>query len=809
MARDFCNMEKIDSNVLVDKLLFGVNQKYIDRFLISYGDAKLGQGAPTSSLLRDIKLECRFLGLVKYLITHCKGAKISETFELGQALLNWLQIISNFSSLKLDNKTEYVASTFLTFARASHELFEYEVLKLVHDKLITNLVNIMDSAQYWKGVSLLAVIELRRFDIEAAQERWHKIPAKFHDEDEIAQLKQELEKYSSGRFELASTIQKPEKIMEIWQESIPAMIASFEHYRTQLQEVEVPQFPLIENLLEQMSEIALNPDISIEKSMEKIAKARAEFRKLWKEVLGIAPTSYWTLSRIDDLTEDTEALHYQTNTQILVKHLNAVDQAILWCEEKNNWSGWFMLHWHSVLISVKLVELSAAPIKKHLKNAIRIIDKTLDIFIEFGVNVPNKEAFTSVTNQYSGLVSVCFDESGQPIDPLLAFKAIELVKYRALLAQKVPFEHYRVDDEFEPNILGESTHYLAFSNHNLNNKIYSSIYLSSGQIDGIELDISSWRVRQELNRLNPKEWIKKTSFFDHHEHAYDTLSPLLFMLNKYIKLGNIKQGDHICISAEDPVFPIPINYLVINGKLAIEWFSISHVASFSEAVTLYRSSKPMPNTAEGIYVASQEEKHLTDKIKQFKKHGDLIESTGMTSNFEDMSVSTRAEITAKFEHEKIVHLDTHGQFENNGDPMKQAGLLTPINNVCPTRNGDIKYLLTPQILLDSAPSLLHSHITLNACVSGLASPGKGGDHMGLEFSFRILGASSVIASQWNVDYELSNELLLNFYIYWLKDRQSKAGALREATLKMIAKYGADRIKEKCLYCFFSLYGDWR
>jgi CHAT domain-containing protein/tetratricopeptide (TPR) repeat protein len=78
-------------------------------------------------------------------------------------------------------------------------------------------------------------------------------------------------------------------------------------------------------------------------------------------------------------------------------------------------------------------------------------------------------------------------------------------------------------------------------------------------------------------------------------------------------------------------------------------------------------------------------------------------------------------------------------------------------------------------------------VVLSGCQSQLGRQSRGDDIVALNRAFIYAGASSVIASLWNVDDEATQQLMTAFYRY-LKQGMTKAAALREAQREMRVKY---------------------
>ena len=107
----------------------------------------------------------------------------------------------------------------------------------------------------------------------------------------------------------------------------------------------------------------------------------------------------------------------------------------------------------------------------------------------------------------------------------------------------------------------------------------------------------------------------------------------------------------------------------------------------------------------------------------------------------------------------------------------------------------------------------NSHITLQACVSGRAKEGIGGDALGLEWAFLLNHASSLLAGHWNVDAVWAAKFSIKFYEKWLINKASRGTAWRETTLELLRESQHLEVKypERSAYYWaaFSLSGDWR
>lgn len=159
---------------------------------------------------------------------------------------------------------------------------------------------------------------------------------------------------------------------------------------------------------------------------------------------------------------------------------------------------------------------------------------------------------------------------------------------------------------------------------------------------------------------------------------------------------------------------------------------------------------------------------------------------------------------------QVLHIATHGFFLNNvqyktdrvigmqadviqHNPLLRSGLIladaatVAMDSLAAAIKEDGILTAYEAMNLDLANTDL---VVLSACETGLGEIFNAQGVYGLQRSFLIAGAKSVIMSLWAIDDNATQELMTNFYREWVKDPSSanKHKALRAAQLNLKAKY---------------------
>ncbi len=140
------------------------------------------------------------------------------------------------------------------------------------------------------------------------------------------------------------------------------------------------------------------------------------------------------------------------------------------------------------------------------------------------------------------------------------------------------------------------------------------------------------------------------------------------------------------------------------------------------------------------------------------------------------SQGTKASVVQKMPSARIIHLATHGIFDDIRG-LGSAIALAPDSS--PPKPGEINGLLTAEEILNM--KLQAELVVLSACDTGRGKI-TGDGVIGLSRSLISAGVPSVIVSLWSVPDSPTAQLMSQFYTNLLQRRMDKAQALRQAML---------------------------
>jgi CHAT domain-containing protein len=149
----------------------------------------------------------------------------------------------------------------------------------------------------------------------------------------------------------------------------------------------------------------------------------------------------------------------------------------------------------------------------------------------------------------------------------------------------------------------------------------------------------------------------------------------------------------------------------------------------------------------------------------------ILKTQPLTGN-----AATEAAVRRTLENSRIVHLATHGTFDER-DGLRSAIAFAP--------TAELDGWLTSREVLDL--DLNAEVVVLSACSTGRGRI-TGDGVIGLSRSLVASGASSVVVSLWNVDDAATEALMGSFYDAWSRTELDKAQALRVAMLETMQEF---------------------
>ena len=346
--------------------------------------------------------------------------------------------------------------------------------------------------------------------------------------------------------------------------------------------------------------------------------------------------------------------------------------------------------------------------------------------------------------------------------------------------------------------------------------IYAVLVSSKGNLFHKKIEIGKAHLQQWLSAQmqNPQKWqSRSTGLFGKKQEVDMTLSlaPLVSWLLPLIESGEIAEGEHLCYCPDGDLSLFPLHYVKINGRYLIEQFTISRTQGAYTLVQSLQQEAQTPSKFTSLVAYAVEDLEDVEKMTGFKLVTNYLSGVypGTTAEEEDTDLRRLLSLAMAG---NVIHFTTHGTFPTNdtGNPYTDSGLLIFDGNQRPSLDKlNSNNVLTPERLLSAKIDFTLAHISLQACVSGRSKEGVGGDALGLEWAFLLSGASSLLASNWDVDYRFAAQFCIHFYENWLKKGLSRAQAFQQAALTIMNGPLPAQHVAPYYWAGFSLMGDWR
>jgi hypothetical protein len=317
----------------------------------------------------------------------------------------------------------------------------------------------------------------------------------------------------------------------------------------------------------------------------------------------------------------------------------------------------------------------------------------------------------------------------------------------------------------------------------------------------------------DLDPLNPKNWGNPIYAGKTVVNLSTLLQPLVSWLEPYAEAGLIEPNDHLCYSPDASLHLIPLHYLSFLGKPMVSYVSVSRIHGAAALVELLKQSPEKPSRLTAIYVpAIKDTENEKDKDLGQQKLEDMRwnaywlkeKMPGIVTSEAAADLDTIAQLPFS---QRLIHFSTHGIFPSD-NPYYASGLVLAKEGQLPVDGeGRGGTLLTPEKIIKDKLNFAGSHVTMEACVSGRAKEGIGGDAIGLDWALMLAKASSLLSSHWHVDAGSAKVFSQTFYQYWLfEENYSRAQAWQKTVIDLME---SQKTSSPYQWAAFSLSGDWR
>ncbi len=292
-----------------------------------------------------------------------------------------------------------------------------------------------------------------------------------------------------------------------------------------------------------------------------------------------------------------------------------------------------------------------------------------------------------------------------------------------------------------------------------------------------KLQVLNTTLNQQVAQLREKILTKKTS---NKVVSIASQEAYKFLINPIADLLPTDPQARVIFIPQSSLFLVPFPALQDSaGKFLIEKHTIS-IAPSIQALSLLKMRSPISSIKPNVLIVGNPNP-LTVKLPllpgaeaEAKAVAQLFDTTALTG-----PEPTEINVAAKMSKAQIVHLATHGFFDD------RQGLASSLAFVA---SEDTDGLLTAEEMLDM--KLQANLVVLSACNTGRGKI-TGDGVIGLSRSLLSAGVSSVVVSLWAVPDLPTAALMTEFYRN-LNKKTDKTQALRQAMLKTMKQTPSPR-----------------
>lgn len=261
--------------------------------------------------------------------------------------------------------------------------------------------------------------------------------------------------------------------------------------------------------------------------------------------------------------------------------------------------------------------------------------------------------------------------------------------------------------------------------------------------------------------------IEKKKYEVYKTTAFSVFSKLFPFENALLRISNKK----LTVIPDYKLRTLPFEALITsqNDNDILPNYLIQHTeVSYYQSTSVFKQIEQKQRAAKNELVGFAPITFTSDSLSNLlgsKKEMDAI-SNIVTSKLLTNTQATKAAFLSEIKDYGVIHINTHAGLGKNNEPWIAFT--------------DDKLSLKELYGINNQANL----VVLDACKSATGTIEQGEGVMSLSRGFFYSGAESVIASQWNVNEQSNNKILIAFYKN-LKEGQTKSKALHNAKLEYL------------------------
>jgi CHAT domain-containing protein/tetratricopeptide (TPR) repeat protein len=281
--------------------------------------------------------------------------------------------------------------------------------------------------------------------------------------------------------------------------------------------------------------------------------------------------------------------------------------------------------------------------------------------------------------------------------------------------------------------------------------------------------------------------------------------PLLAQLSRLLlgPVARLLPGKRLLVVGDGILQSVPFAALPEGGEPLVARHEIASLPSVSVLGELRRETAGRQPAPKALWVlADPDFGGLFDRLLFSGKEAAAVLDLAPAPKrlLQGREANRTAVLSGDLRDYRVLHFATHGSFpaDDPGGGRLMLAQLGPDGR--PERNG---FLYLADIYgLDLRADL----VVLSACESALGREVRGEGVMGMTRGFFYAGAERVLVSLWNVDDEVTVELMRRFYAGMLAGGLSPAAALRAAQDSIRRR---EHWRSPYYWAGFTLQGEWR